>query len=297
MPQRELRLKTRIIGLLLLAAAVALSGCSAVRLGYANGAQLAWWWIDGYFDFSSEQSPAVKERIGRWFDWHRSTQLQPIAPLLAQAQQLVVADTTAERVCAWGEQTRQVLEPAMQRAIAEFADIVPTLGERQFLALQRKYGKAIEEMKDEYLQPDPAERRKETEKRALERFERLYGKLGEAQLRVVRAGLAASPFNPELWMAERQRRQADALQTLKRLAADKPDRDARIKALQGLVQRSETSPSPEYRAYQVKLGDYNCQFAAQLHNATTPAQRLRARETIEGWAEDLRALMATPAPG
>jgi len=152
-------------------------------------------------------------------------------------------------------------------------------------------------MKGEYLQPDAAERRQETEKRALERFERLYGKLGETQLRVVRAGLAASPFNAELWLAERQRRQADAVQTLRRLVADKADRETRIKALQALVQRSELSPSPEYRAYQVKLGDHNCQFAAQLHNATTPAQRLRARETLEGWAEDLRALMATPASG
>lgn len=285
-------MKTRIIGLLLLVASLLLGGCSAVRLGYANGAQLAWWWIDGYFDFTGEQSPAVKERIDRWFEWHRSTQLQPIAPLLAQAQQLVTADTTAERVCAFGEQTRQLLEPAMQRAIAEFAELVPLLAERQFQALQRKHAKNIEEMKEEYLQPDPAERRKETEKRALERFERLYGRLGEAQLRVVRAGLAASPFNPELWMAERERRQADALQTLRRLVAEKADREARIKALQALVQRSEVSPTPEYRAYQLKLGDYNCRFAAQLHNATTPAQRLRARETIEGWSDDLRSLMA-----
>lgn len=290
-------MKTRIIGLLLLVATLLLGGCSAVRLGYANGAQLAWWWIDGYFDFTADQSPAVKERLGRWFEWHRATQLQPIAPLLAQAQQLVVADTTPERICALGEQTRQLVEPAMQRAIAEFADIVPTLGERQFQALQRKQAKNIEEMKDDYLQPDPAERRRETEKRALERFERLYGKLGEAQLRVVRAGLAASPFNPELWLAERQRRQTDAVQTLRRLVAEKADRETRIKALQALVQRSEVSPSPEYRAYQVKLTDYNCQFAAQLHNATTAPQRQRARETIEGWADDLRALMATPSSG
>jgi len=123
-------MKTRIIGLLLLTSLLFMSGCSAVRLGYSNGAQLAWWWIDGYFDFTGEQSPAVKERLGRWFDWHRATQLQPIAPLLVQAQQLVMADTTAERVCAWGEQTRQLVEPSVQRAITEFADIVPTLGER-----------------------------------------------------------------------------------------------------------------------------------------------------------------------
>ena len=41
----------------------ALSGCSALRLGYANGPQLAWWWIDGYFDFSREQAPQVKQAL------------------------------------------------------------------------------------------------------------------------------------------------------------------------------------------------------------------------------------------
>ena len=37
-----------------------LSGCSALRLGYNNGPQLAWWWLDNYVDFSSEQAPPAK---------------------------------------------------------------------------------------------------------------------------------------------------------------------------------------------------------------------------------------------
>ena len=52
-----------------------------------------------------------------------------------------------------------------------------------------------------------------------------------------------------------------------------------------------------YRAYQVKLGDYNCAFAARIHNAMTPAQRQAARERLKGWEDDLRALtVAATAP-
>jgi Family of unknown function (DUF6279) len=289
--------RARIIGLLLAAAALLLGGCSALRLGYSNGAQLGWWWLDGYFDFNREQAVQVKQRIDRWFEWHRTTQLPALGPLLTSAQQQVLEPTTPQKVCAWQGQARAAVDPALQRALADFAEIVPSLAEPQFRALENKYTKNLEEMRNDFLQPDPAERRAATLERTVERFERLYGRLGEAQLRVVNTALAASPFDPEAWLAERQRRQADALQLLRRLATDKPDRDTRIKALQGLVQRSEVSPTPEYRAYQQRLGEFNCQFAAQLHNATTPAQRQKARDTLQGWEQDLRSLLAVAPPG
>ena len=288
--------RSRIIGLLFVAAALLLAGCSALRLGYSNGSQLAWWWLDGYFDFNREQSVQVKQRIDRWFEWHRASQLPVLASLLTSAQQQVLDNTTPAKVCAWGEQARTALEPALQRAIAEFADIVPLLGEAQFRALQRKHTKNLDDMRTDFLQLDAAERTAATRERALERFERLYGRLGEAQLRVLTSGLAASPFDPEAWLAERQRRQADALQTLRRLVTDQADRETRIKALQGVVQRAETSPSPAYRAYQQRLSEYNCQFASQLHNATTATQRQRARESLQGWEQDLRSLLVVPAP-
>lgn len=269
-----------------------LTGCSALRLGYGNGPQLAWWWIDGYFDFASSQTADVKRGIGRWFEWHRATQLPEYAALLAAAQAQVLEPTTAAQACQWQARVRTLAEPALQRAVAEFAEIVPGLGEPQFRHLEQKHAKAIDEMRDEFLQPDLAERQRASVERAVERAERVYGRLAEPQRRVIAQGVAASPFDPELWLKERQRRQRDALQTLRRLAADKPDRDTRVAALRGLLERSERSPDAGYRAYQVRLGDYNCALAAQIHNATTPAQRLKARENLKGWEDDLRSLLA-----
>ena len=56
--------KTLIIVVLLVLTGPWLTGCSALRLGYNNGPQLAWWWLDGYVDFSTEQTPAAKAAIG-----------------------------------------------------------------------------------------------------------------------------------------------------------------------------------------------------------------------------------------
>ncbi len=37
-----------------------LGSCSMLRLGYDQGPQLVWWWLDGYVNFSSEQTPHAK---------------------------------------------------------------------------------------------------------------------------------------------------------------------------------------------------------------------------------------------
>lgn len=284
-----------IIGVLASAALLGLGGCSALRLGYNNGPQLAWWWLDGYLDFPREQSPAVKTAIDRWFEWHRATQLAGYASMLNAMQAQTAEATSPAALCRLWGQAREALDPALDRAVLLGAEFVPALTDAQLRHLEQRYAKNLDEMRDEYLQRDPAERRRASVKRALDRAEQLYGTLGEAQRRVVAEGVAASPFDPEAWVRERRARQRDVVLTLRRLVAEKADRDARVAALRVLVERSERSPDPEYRDYQRRLTDYNCAFAARIHNATTPVQRQHARETLKGWEEDARALMTPPA--
>ncbi len=289
-------LKTRIIRwtqlVLLAALAPLLTACSALRLAYSNGPTLAWWWLDGYVDFGREQAPAVKRALDDYFDWHRRTQLPDWVAWLAAAQAPLGENQSPAQMCRLYEQARALLEPSLQQALAAAADLVPGLGEAQFQALDKRYAKGDEEMRDDFLQPDATERLEASVQRARERAERVYGRLEDAQLRVLREGVAASPFNPELWLLERQRRQRDTLQTLRRLAAEQAGREQRVAALRALAERVERSPDAEYRAYQLKLVDYNCALAARLHNATTPRQRQKARDVVKGWENDLRAAMA-----
>lgn len=272
------------------ALALALGGCSALRVAYHTGPQLAWWWIDGYFDFSRDQTPLVKASIERWFEWHRQTQLPGYVALLASAQARVGEPLTPAQACQWNSRLGDTLAPALARALEQSAELVPALGEAQLRHLERRHAKAIEEMRDEYLQADPAERLATSVKRTLSRAEQLYGRLDEAQRKVIAEGVAASPFDPQGWMEERKRRQRDTLSTLRRLLAERADRDQRLAALRALAERSQRSPDPKYRAYQQRLTDYNCAFAARIHNATTPVQRQRARANLKEWEDDLRAV-------
>jgi hypothetical protein len=291
------RFRAGIIGGLVVLMAVGLGGCSAVRLGYSNGPQVAWWWLDGYIDFSSEQSPRARQALDRWFDWHRSTQLAAYATLLSQAQAQVMEPLTAELACRWQARGMQALDPAIRRAADEFAEFVPGLGTPQFSQLEQRYAKNNASLREKYLQPNPQDRQAAALKRTMERTESIYGDLNEAQRRLLAAALTASPFNADLWLQERLRRQRDTLQTLRKLVADKVDRGGRAASLRALAKRTEESPDPSYRDYQRRLAEFNCGLVAQLHNTTTATQRQHARSTFRGWEEDLRWLIANPASG
>lgn len=269
-----------------------LTGCSAFRVVYDTGPTLAWWWIDGYGDFTGEQATRVKDGIRSWFDWHRTTQLDGYATWLAGPRSKIGESVTPAQMCAWYGEARRLLDPALDRGLLTAAAWVPTLTEAQFRHLEQRYAKGNDEMRRDFLQTDAAKRHEAAMRRTLDRVEMLYGRVDKAQLQVIEDGIKASPFSPDRWLAERQRRQRDTLQTLRLLVTERADRDRIVAALRALAERTERSPDAGYRAYQEQLRNYNCAFAARVHAAMTPAQRLTARDTLQAWEDDLRSLRA-----
>lgn len=293
MPESRLRWwKLLIIGSVLLVAA----GCSALRVAYSNGPTLAWWQLDGWVDADRNQAPAVRAAIDRWFAWHRGTQLAPTAALLAEARAQLAQPLSGEAVCRFNDRLQALAQPAVARALEEAADLVPLLTEANFKAMEAKAAAELAEDREEFLQSNPAERRTQALERARKRFERLYGKLAEPQLAVLRDGLAELPLDPERWLADRERRQRETVATLRRLQAEKAPREQRLAALRALADAASGAADPERRARQQRLAEANCALAARLHNSTTTAQRERARANLQGWETDLRAVMA-PGPG
>jgi Family of unknown function (DUF6279) len=280
--------------------ALALSGCSAVRLGYNQAPTLAWWWIDGYMDFNAEQAPQVKEALSQWFAWHRTTQLPDYADLLAAAQVQVMQPASAAQVCRWSRDLRARVDAAFARGVPLAAELLPSLGAEQLSHLEKRYRKSNRDFQEDFLQMQLEERLEASIKRTVDRTEMLYGRLDERQRQVIAAGVSASPFDPAAWFAERQAVQAEVLQTLARLTAGGParaDRDSNLAGLRALTLRVQRASAGYYRSYQQRLTEYNCVFAAQLHNSTTAAQRQAARAKLKGWEEDLRALAAQrPGP-
>lgn len=271
---------------------LALGGCSAIRFGYNQAPDLAYWWLDAYADFDDAQTVRTREGIRRWFEWHRRTQLPEYAQLLARAQADALADGTPEQACRWWQQIRERADLALAEALPAAAEVIPLLTPVQLQHIERRQAKSNDEFRAEYLDSDPDKRLAASVERAVDRAEFLYGRLDEGQRERVAKLVAASPFDAQVWLAERRQRQQDALALLRRISTEKPGRDAALAMLRAYADRLSRSPREEYRRYAQRLTTFNCSFAATLHNDTTPAQRRALAERLKGWENDLRMLAA-----
>lgn len=293
MPRSPLRwlIKAAIIGSALLLAAL-LGGCSTLRLAYNSAPSLTWWWIDAYLDFSGEQQPRAKESLERWFDWHRATQLNDYAAWLQSIEPKLSEPLTADAACGLLDQLRAQLLPAFDRAYQHAAELVPQLGSTQLKALEAKYAKNNAEFRKDYLQVAVEDRRRRSVKRTVERFEQLYGTLDEPQRRVIEAAVVASPFDPQLSLADREQRQGQVLVGLKRWIEQRPELPSVVAQMRQLALDAETPKDPALRAYQQRMAAHGCRLTADVHNSTSPAQRAAARKRLQEWQGDLRSLAA-----
>jgi hypothetical protein len=291
LPQRR-RLQLCIIA----AVALLLAGCSAVRLVYNQGQTFAYWWLDGYFDFDAEQGNRAREALSDWFRWHRATQLPDYAGLLAQAQRQILHDITPAEVCRWSDDLRRRLEVAYAHGVPALAELLRTLRPEQVRQVEKRYRKADEDFRNDYLQATRAEQLEAMNKRTLSRAEMVYGRLDEAQRKLIADGIAASPFDARRWLAERQARQREIVDTLRALQVARADAARAEAALRVFAAHAVLSPRPAYREYQQRLYEHNCALVARLHNSTSPEQRRHGAERLKGWEDDLRALAAQRHP-
>ena len=269
------------------------TGCSAVRLGYGQAPDLAYWWLDSYADFDDVQTPRLRDSLAAFFAWHRQTQLPDYAALLERWRADVAANTTPERSCALWSEVRKRFDTALDHALPAAAELALSLAPAQWRHMERHYAEGNAKYRSEFLQTDAAQRQREAVKRAVERAETGYGRLDETQVELVKQWVQRSPYDADAALAERERRQQDLLQTLRQLRDDRAGPTQAQQALRAYADRVARSPREAYRAYTEQLQQYNCAFAAAVHNASSAEQRQAAALKLKGWETDFRVLNAT----
>jgi hypothetical protein len=280
----------RIIGLLALAAALA--SCSALKLGYNNLEEVAYWWLDGYIDFSDEQAPLVREDLARLHLWHRTQELPRLAGMLRSMEELAPGDITAAQASAFVPLLRERLDALTERAEPAVITLALGLAPDQLRHLERKYEKNNAAYRKDWIKPSPAAQHDKRLKLFLERAEMLYGRLDDPQREVMRRQIEQSMFDAKRVLAERQRRQQDALKTLRQIAGQSVEFVQARRLLRGYLERVQQSPDATYRTFQQALIDEGCRNFAVLHASTTPAQRETAVRKLQAYQRELRELSA-----
>jgi hypothetical protein len=287
---RFLKLPAIIGWALALLLALALPGCSAVKLGYNNAPEISYWWLDGYLDFDSSQSTQVRKELNTVQAWHRQSELPAYVKTLEKVQKMTSGTITPAQVCEVYAEVKPRFQLIVDQTEPLINSMAPTLKPEQIVHLSRQLEKRSEKWREEWLDGSVAERRERRVKQWRDRTEMLYGRLDEAQLTLLRSQVAESSFDAAASYRESQRRHQDTLQTLRKIQADKSD-GAKIKSdIRGLLERSMTSPDAAYRAQMEKLTLENCKTVATLHNSTTAAQRQKAKSVLEGYATDALTL-------
>ena len=280
----------RIISLMLVA--FMLQACSAAKLAYNQAPDLAYWYLDGFVDFSGGQSVQVKDDLSKLQAWHRQTQLPTYIDTLQKMTQKMPVDVSAQDACTIFSEARRKFLIVSDQAQPVVVTLLDTLTSSQIDVMARKFEKGNVEYRKDYLQTGKSISQSKRYKQAVSRAETLYGRLDDKQTSLIASQVEKSRFNATLAYAERQRRQQDVLQTLRALLKSQPTTEQKKLAVRSLFERSFVSPNANYADYVEALTKDSCANFANLHNTTSASQRLKAVETLMGYEQDIKTLSA-----
>jgi hypothetical protein len=271
-------------------ALVLLPACSAIKLGYQQLPTLSFWWLDSTVSFSSAQTPVAKEAIDKLYQWHRREELAGYGEVLQRIGQLSTGQVQADQVCSVATEVQARMDVLMRQAVVQATPVVLALGPRQLSHIARQLENKNEEWEKEWLQGDAQARLDRRLDKAVNRFNSFYGDLSPAQISMVRAQLAQSPWTAEWGRRDRQRRQQDLLSTLQRVAQSGMTPAQAEAQLWGVWQRWLNPTDPAQRAVLQSLSQRACENLAQLHNTTTPEQRVRVARRLRAYERDIQDL-------
>lgn len=282
------------VRLALVLVAALLAGCSALRLGYANGDTFVYWWLNGYVDFTDEQKPWVRTHIDRLFDWHRQTQLRDYAQLLDQVRQRIQrGSTTAAEVRDDFGAVRKRAALVLEKAVPELTDMAMAIQPQQIAHLEKKFASNNEQYRKEYLQGTIDDRQQHRYKKVMKQAEYWFGNFSEEQEAQIRRASDARPLDYEVWMAERQRRQQEMIRLLRKVQAERPSRDVVSKMIREFIAQSFANFTyAEHKAFFDGSTEGMAQLVATIVNIATPEQKAHAAKRLQKWIDDCHALAA-----
>lgn len=285
-----LRTTLGVVGLVLVG--LLMAGCSTVKLAYNQAPQLLSWQLNRYLDLSQPQAERVRDELADLHRWHRDTLLPEHAGLLQKLRQQLPAPMSAEQACRAYADLRTQIDQLLARAEPSLVWLASDLSESQIRSLQKKQADSNADWKKEWLDLPPDKLREHRYQLLLSRTEDFYGTLQEPQKAALRSYIAQSSFDPQRTYAERQRRQQDLVQVLRKIAAERGNTEQARTLLRGYLARLNTSPDAAYQRYAATLVDEGCAGFALVHSAMTPAQRLQAVASIGAYEQDFITLAA-----
>lgn len=266
-------------------AALLLSACSAIQLGYRNADTFLRWQANSYLDFEGEQSDELDARIASFLSWHRTSALPAYVAILDEAAARTGRGLAREDL-QWGyDAVRVQIEEALRVAAAESAPLLDRLPADKITHLEQRFAEDNRKFAKEQLSGSTDERRERRLKRNLERLEDWLGRLSDAQVERVRRYTMQAPLSADMRDRYRKRRQAEFVAMLR-------DRQA-TRRLAGWAADWERSRAADHAAAtRQQLAAY-FDLLLDLDRTLSAEQRRHAVNRLRFYAENFRVLART----
>src|SRR5690606_38752660 len=169
-------------GLLLLAMAVVLAGCSRINLAYRNLDLLVAWSLDDYLDLNRQQQARLRERLREHLAWHCRTQLPDDLDALQRVRQQIRQGELDERaIRSHYEDIRQAIQSVAVEITPTTVQLLRELDERQVSQLAEALARDHQEHLEKYLAAPLPQQIRERDERKGVRVDQWLGKLDDAQ--------------------------------------------------------------------------------------------------------------------
>jgi hypothetical protein len=271
----------------------ALSGCNAVKVGYNNAQELTYWWLNSYVQFTDRQKPVIKAELAALHDWHRFNEIPVYIKLLETTQKKVLHNSSSKEICSVVEDVRERMRILNLQTEPIIEKLAPSLSHEQLEHVQHHFDRNNAKWRKDWLDGSQKERDEHRLKLAIKRAEMFYGRINDAQRKILQENIRISTFNADTSFNERLRRQADAIATLKKiidLKLEEPDIKLEIAAY---FDRLQNGDDLAYKNYTDRLTVDSCDGFARLHNSTSTKQRQYAADKLGGYIKDLEALKSS----
>ena len=277
----------------LLTLSLALAGCNRVGLAYRNLDVIIPWTLNDYLDMNAGQKSWFNDKLKEHLAWHCTTQLPGYLDWLDRLQQMVdenqVTDSalktrTAEAEQAIAEVAREITPSAIE--------LLQGLNDQQVKEMNDALAKDLRKRQDDYLKPPLAQQIKDRAERMNKRLDTWMGPLSASQQNRVTAWSVALGEQNQEWIGNRAHWQAQFIEAVQqRHSAQFPQK------MQQLLVDRESLWTPQYRAAYAQTEAAARSLIVDVMAESTPQQRLKLTQKIDGVRSDFKALKCLKAAG
>ena len=270
---------------------VVLGGCSRTGMLYDNADWLAQRWASGLVDASEVQNAAWREPFRLAMAEHRREILPGMVVLLRQLEVEIDQGSDADRLQCLAAAADRIFRQHAMLAVRLGTRVLSDLSPQQIAHLETELRGRNRDYRDDYLDPDPAQRERQRVARYLERIERWTGDLTTEQIRLVERAVRDLPDLADDWLAYREQQQRRLLARLR----GAPDPMALQRFLAAWwVELGDRPPALVQKTQQVRSGITGLLVA--LHAMLAAEQRAEFLDNVRGLREDLDNAAGTARP-